>query len=84
MCSLWRHTSDLGLICSPLHGSWLSSSAADEESAEQISLREKDRLKVGAEIKLQEVNIDRARQAELSSTADTFVCDQQFVFVLVL
>lgn len=26
------------LICSPLHGSWLSSSAADEEPAEQISL----------------------------------------------
>lgn len=37
---------------SPLLGSWSSSSAADEESAEQISLKRKDRLTKGAEIKL--------------------------------
>ena len=45
-------------------------------------IKGKDKLTIEAEIKLKEVNIDKARPAKLSSTAATFVCDQQFVFVL--
>lgn len=45
-------------------------------------IKGKDKRMIGAEIKLKVVNIDKERQDKCSVT-DSFLCGQQFVFVLV-
>lgn len=83
LCSLSHLSSDPGLICSPLHDFWFIVECGRQIISRTNPIKGKVKLPIGAEIKLYVQYIDKVRQqAELSSTADTVVCDLQFIFVI--